>query len=58
MDEVKKSIWEFDVNRMSALKISFAQPLTRAEAIAAFNDEGFEDIIDEEDHGIEVVGSR
>lgn len=58
MSDTKKEIWEFDVKRESVMKVAFAEPLTKAEAIAAFDDEEFEDIIDEEDHGVEVVAAR
>jgi len=58
MSDIKKEVWELDVKRESILKVVFAEPLTKAEAIAAFDDEEFEDIIDEEDHGVEVVGAR
>jgi hypothetical protein len=58
MSDTKKDVWELDVKRESVLKVVFIEPLTKAEAIKAFNDDEFEDIIDEEDHGVEAVGAR
>ena len=58
MTEIKKDVWEIDVNRQSSLKIVFCEPVTKQEAIDLYHDDDFEDVIDEEDHGIEVVGAR
>jgi hypothetical protein len=58
VSDTKKEVWSIDVNRMSCLKVVFAEPVTRAEAIDLFHDEDYEDVIDEEDHGVEVVGAR
>lgn len=58
MSEIKKAMWEIDVNRQSTLKVYYAEAVTKKEAIDLYHDEEFEDILDEEDHGIEVVGAR
>lgn len=58
MSEEKKDVWMIDVNRMTALKVVYAEPVTRQEAIESFNNDEHEDVIDEEDHGVEVVGAR
>lgn len=58
MSETKKEIWQLDVNRMSSLKVVFSEAVTKEEAIDLWHDEDYEDVIDEEDHGIEVVGAR
>jgi len=57
-DDIKKDIWQLDVNRQSVLKVAFSEPVTREDAILLYMEEEFEDIIDEEDHGIDVVGAR
>jgi len=56
--EEKKYVWMVDVNRMSALKVVFSKPVTRDEAIGVYLDGDYDDIIDEEDHGVEVVGAH
>lgn len=58
MGEEKKDVWLLDVNRMSALKVAYAEPVTRREAMELFDAYEHEDVIDEEDHGVEVVGAR
>lgn len=55
MSEVKKDVWLLDVIRQSTLKVVFSEPLTADEATSAFHDEEYEDVLDEEDHGVEVV---
>lgn len=57
MDE-RKDVWLLDVKRESTLKVVFGEPLTKAEAIAAFDADEHEDVLDEEDFGAEVVGAR
>lgn len=56
--EVKKAIWEIDVNVMVSRKVDFGEPVTVAEAKRLYGQQDYADVIDEEDHGFEVVGAR
>lgn len=58
MPEERKEVWSLDVKRESTLKVVFGEPLTKAEAINAFHDHDYEDVIDEEDFGSEVVAAH
>ena len=58
MTSEKKECWLFDVRRNSTLKVVFSEPLTYDEAIEAFMIEEYEDVIDEEDCGLDVLTVR
>lgn len=57
-DKDKKTLWELDVRRDSSLKVVFADLVTADEAKTLYDDADFVDVIDEEDHGYEIVGIR
>lgn len=58
MPEERKEVWSLDVKRESTLKVVFGEPLTKTEAIAAFDNDEHEDVLDEEDFGVEVVAAH
>lgn len=53
---MKKKIWNLDILVEQTDKVSFDRELTLEEAIEAYQNDDFEDVIDEDRHGFEVVG--
>lgn len=58
MAETKKDVWQIDVTRDSSLKVAFGEPVTKEEAMLLYAEQEYEDVLDEEDHGFEVVAAR